>query len=93
MVVRYRQVLEVLDRREQNRLPGLWHHPTQVEGWPMRFLPIGPGGYSENLSGTRAITPTGPPSLKEGKEEGQEEETQAALLGSKGTVLPCWWVS
>lgn len=45
-----RSVLGVLDRREWDRNRGLRPNRTQVEGWPMGLLPVGPGGLLRNFN-------------------------------------------
>lgn len=72
------------------------HNPTQVKGEPIGLLPEGLRGYLEVSAGTSLNPRTSPPFLRERREEGQEEEAQAALLGSRSTVdvlcSPYWQV-
>lgn len=62
----------------------------------MGLLLEGLRGYLEVSTGTSLNPLTSPPFLRERKEEEQEEETQAALLGCRGTAdvlcSPYWQV-
>lgn len=62
----------------------------------MGLLPEDLRGHLEVSAGTSLNPLTSPPFLRERREEGQEEETQVAFLGSRGTVdvlrSPYWQV-